>query len=140
MTKSTQVQAGIGALIDSLCSDTITSSDQAILDDLKERSIDSISYANSTRAVIEDAIRACLKQKLIEAKKAFDAYSSHPTPINLEDARARLDKKLNTESKSYASLTLAARKGTKLSDEDAASLVADIEELEEFAKNTDDGK
>jgi hypothetical protein len=118
-------------LVDALVEDVLSMSDDQIAAEIRERGEDPAAVAARARAVFEKAVREQGKRRLAAARAAVAAEAKAPRKVvrlGAAEARARLERILGGHP-AAKKLTLAARKGEGLSDEDVLGLLADLEEL-----------
>lgn len=120
-------------LADALVEDILDASDQDILAETKEDTSDPAAVAAGVRALFEKAVTTTAKARLAAAKLAVAADRNRPatvTPFDPAKARLRLDRIVaNDDPETAHKLTLAARKGEGLSDDDVRGMLEDMEEL-----------
>lgn len=120
-------------LADALVEDILEASDQDILAETNEDTGDPAAVAAGVRALFEKAVTATAKARFAAAKLAVAADRNRPitvTPLDPAKARLRLDRIVaNDDPETARKLTLAARKGEGLTDEDVCGMLEDMEEL-----------
>ncbi|MDX8128111.1 hypothetical protein QLH52_12520 [Methylomonas sp. OY6] len=133
MTKvKTNNRSDLDRLATSLVDEILSMSDEELLAEAKENGEDSKLIAQAGRNILERASMASGKSKLAAAKNAVQAMRLRATSVsNLEPGKARqkLDSILAQHPETRSKLTLAARKGEGLSDEDVRGMLEDLEEL-----------
>jgi len=87
--------------------------------------------ASAGRSEFESIAAAIAKRRLTEAKAAVAAQRSPATVtrFDLVVARRHLERLLAQDPETAQKLTLAARKGQSLSDDDVLGMLADLKEL-----------
>lgn len=120
-------------LADALVEDILDASDQDILAETNEDNGDPAAVAAGVRALFETAVTTTAKARLAAAKSAVAADRNRPTlvtPFDPSAARLRLEQIVaNDDPETARKLTLAARKGEGLSDDDVRGMLEDLEEL-----------
>jgi phytoene dehydrogenase-like protein len=119
-------------LADALAEDILNAPDQQVLEDAAEIYGDPNQLAQNMRALFERTVAERGKARLAAARAAIDAERKPPAPARRFDpaaARRRLERALAADPATARKLTLAARKGQGLSDEDVRSMLGDLEEL-----------
>ena len=120
-------------LADALVEDIINASDQDILAEIKEDGGDLAAVAAGVRELFEKAVTTAAKARLAAAKLAVATDRSRSavvTPLDPAAARRRLERIVaNDDPETARKLTLAARKGEGLSDDDVRGMLEDMEEL-----------
>lgn len=120
-------------LADALVEDILKTSDQDILAETTEDTGDPAAVAAEVRALFEKAVTKTEKARLAAAKRAVAAERDQPavvTPFDPAKARLRLNRIIaNDDPETARKLTLAARKGEGLSDDDVRGMLEDMEEL-----------
>lgn len=120
-------------LADALVEDILDASDQDILAETKEDNGDPTAVVAGVRALFEKAVATTAKARLAAARLAVAADRNRVaavTPFDPAKARVRLDRIVaNDDPETARKLTLAARKGEGLSDDDVRGMLEDMEEL-----------
>jgi hypothetical protein len=119
-------------LADALAEDILNAPDQQVLEDAAEIYGDPNQLAQNMRALFERTVAEQGKARLAAARAAIDAERNPPAAARRLDpaaARRRLKRALAADPATARKLTLAARKGQGLSDEDVRSMLEDLEEL-----------
>ena len=123
-------QQKLWRLADALIDDVLSASDKEILAEIDEcGAIDAM--AAEAAADIEAANRRLGRAKLADAQRAVEAEKRRRAPrrrLNPEQSRRRLSQAL-AGSPASARLTLAARRGQGVPDEDLDGLVEDATDL-----------
>lgn len=122
----------IGRLVDMLVEDILQTSDEDLLNEVKERGDDPKAIADRMRALFGRAELAQRRWRLMAAREAVNADAQRRAGQLAKDpaaARRQLDTIMQRFPSATAKLTIAARKGTGMSDSDVLSLLADLEEL-----------
>lgn len=132
MTEKKNVQFELDRLADALIEDILNASDEEIISEAKDDFENVAHVISETRAVYEKAIGSIAKKKLIDAKRAVredQARERKVIQLNPEKARRCLERILKKDPETQKKLTMAARKGEDLSDEDVLNILQDLEEL-----------
>ena len=132
MTDPKSDRAALDRLADALAEDILNASEQDILAEVKEDGEDRAAIAAEVQALFAKAKAKVAKLQLAEAKAGAAASRRRPTNvIRLDRAKERkiLDWALTRDPQTAAKLTLAARKGEGLSDEDVHGMLEDLAEL-----------
>jgi len=125
-------RSDLDRLATSLVDEILSMSDDELLAEAKEDGEDLKAVAQSARNIFARAAMANGKSKLAAAKNAVQALRPHVVSVsNLEPGKARqkLESILAQHPETRNKLTLAARKGEGLSDEDVLGMLEDLEEL-----------
>ena len=125
-------RSDLDRLATSLVDEILNMSDEELLTEAKEDGEDPKIIAQAARNILEQASMTNNKNKLAEAKKAVQASRMRaPSVSHLEPGKARqkLETILAQHPETRSKLTLAARKGEGLSDEDIWGMLEDLEEL-----------
>lgn len=132
MTDPKSDRAALDRLADALAEDILSASDQDILTEVKEDGEDPAAIAAEVQTVFENA-KAKVAKRRLAAAKAGAAASRRRTAdvVRLDPAEARrtLELALARDPETASKLTLAARKGEALSDEDVRGMLEDLDEL-----------
>lgn len=132
MTGNNSGSDPLASAIDMLVQDILEMSDEELLREVKERGEDPKEIAERMRALFGKAIAVQGRQRLAAARSAVNADASRrATSMNRDPAaaRRRLDSIMQRFPGTAAKLTMAARKGNGLSDNDVLSMLEDLEEL-----------
>lgn len=132
MTDPKSDRAALDRLADALAEDILNASDQDILAEVKEDGEDPAAIAAEVQALFAKAKAKVAKRQLAEAKAGAAASRCRPANVvRLDPAKERkiLDRALTHDPETAAKLTLAARKGEALSDEDVHGILEDLAEL-----------
>lgn len=119
-------------LADTMAEDAFSASDADIAAEAIEDGEDLPSVAAKMLALFERAESEAGQSRMAAARRALDAQrSAAPRLLRLDPAKARerLQRALEQSPETAKKLTLAARKGEDLSDEDVLGMVEDLEEL-----------
>lgn len=122
----------IERLTDALIEDILNASDEEILSELAEESGASKVEAGNVRKLFEKAQTMSAKKRLVAAREAIEQEKPQRAkviPLNSLQARRKLETILNEHPEETRELTLAARKGTDLSDADILGMLEDLQEL-----------
>jgi hypothetical protein len=132
MTGKRENRDALIRLADALAEDVLNASDEEILAEAREDKVDVESVAIARRSEFESLAAAIAKRRLAEAKAAVAAHRSPATITRLDPgvARRRLERLIAQDPETAQKLTLAARKGQSLSDEDELGILADLDELD----------
>jgi hypothetical protein len=118
-------------LADAFVKDVLNESDEDILAEACEDHADPATAAAQTRGLFEKAMAMAGKGRLAAAKAALAKRPLSPTVARLDpaEARRRLDRILAHDPDTARKLTLAARNGQGLSDDDVQGMLDDLAEL-----------
>ena len=122
----------IGRLVDMLVQDLLDTPDEELLKEIKDRGDDPRAIADRMRALFGKAEAVDGRQRLLAARVAVNADAERRAAHSTHDpvaARQRLNSIMNRFPNATAKLTMAARKGKGMSDNDVLSLLADLEDL-----------
>ena len=119
-------------LAKSLVDDILEMTDEELLTEIKSDGQNPKEIAQSTRNIFDRAVTSCGKARLAIAKKAV--LSEHRQNLSFvrsdpSIARQKLEEVLTKHPEMREKLTLAARKGKGLSDNDVLGILEDLEEL-----------
>ena len=126
MTVKRDNRAALDQLANALVENILNATDEEVLAEAHEDYENPAQAATNARALFENAVAVVAKGRLTAAKAAVAADLGLPrTVIRLDpsQARRRLERMLASK------LTLAARKGQGLSDEDVQGMLEDLEVL-----------
>jgi len=132
MTNDKKYDESIDRLTQALVEDILSTPDEEILAESLEAGEDVKAVVQNTKQIFERAKSNLSKARLIEAKSAAKAYQQQSNKVltmQPNDARKKLETLLAQHPETTAKLTLAARKGKELSDEDVKNMLEDLEEL-----------
>ena len=131
MTANKSDRTALLRLADALGEDILNAPDEAILAEAREDHDDPSAAAAEARTLFEKAVMFAGKGRLAAAKAALRTRQAPATVIRLDPAvaRRRLERILASEPDTARKLTLAARKGQRLSDDDVTSMLDDLAEL-----------
>ena len=118
-------------LADTFVDDILSMTDEAIMAEAREDHTDPSAVATHTIALFEQAAASAGKGRLAAAKAALADRVAPTTATRIEPtaARRRLDRLLAHDAKAAGGLTLAARNGQGLSDDDVRTMLEDLAEL-----------
>jgi hypothetical protein len=120
-------------LADALVEDILSASDEEILAEARQDTESPAAVVAATRVVFERAMLGGAKARLTHARAAVqrERQQAISTLRNLspQDARRQLQSVLEQDPELEKKLTLAARKGEGLSDEDVYGMLEDLEAL-----------
>lgn len=130
MTANKSDRIALLRLADALVEDVLNTPDDAILAEVREDHADPDAVTEA-RALFGRTVVAAGKSRLAAAKAALRARPTSATVIQIDpaEARRRLERILANEPDTVQKLTLAARKGRKLSDDDVISVLENMAEL-----------
>lgn len=124
--------AALDRLADAFVDDLMSLSDEELRAEIAADHGDPAAFAGAARAVFNRAIATCGKDKLARAKAAVAvdrARRSNVTRLDPKEARRRLASVVANDAETHRKLTLAARKGERLSDNDVAGMLEDLTDL-----------
>lgn len=118
-------------LADAFVEDMLNASDEDIFAEAREDHADPAAAAAHARMLFERAVTHVGKSKLAAAKAALARrpLSAIVTRLDPMEARRRLANVLTRDPDTARKLTLAARKGQGLSDNDVQGMLEDLAEL-----------
>jgi|GEM_PF-4720158 len=136
-----KTQEELDRLAQALAEELLDASDEEIL-----AYLDANCSLAEMRAKIEHAmeagIRAAKKAKLFNARRELDAAKEAPTRtatvISIEEKRKRLQKTISDANSKDSRITLAAREGKGVPDEDIDGLFDDANDLGLFGPDGED--
>lgn len=132
MTGNSSDSDPICRMVDMLVEDILETSDEDLLKEVRERGEDPKAIADHIRVLFGKAEVAQGRQRLLDARTEVNADVSRRVASTGKDpvaARQRLNAIMQRFPGSEAQLTMAARKGDGMSDNDVKSMLADLEEL-----------
>jgi hypothetical protein len=131
MTGKQENRDALIRLATALVEDVLSASEGQILAEAREDKVDVESVARAGRSQFESIAAAIARRRLAEAKAAVAAQRSPATVsrLDLVAARRHLERLLAQDPETAQKLTLAARKGQSLSDDDVLDMLADLKEL-----------
>ncbi len=132
----------LNRLADELVSDVISTSDADILSEASEDYGSPEVAADHVRSILKNAQQQVAKQRLVAAREAVNQFKDNEKcakVISLDPVRARraLEKTLLAHPESTRELTIAARKGSDLSDSDVLSMLEDLRDLGLYDPDSD---
>jgi len=119
-------------LINVLIADILDATDDDILNESKEDCPDIVKEIEKVRALYENARIKAAKKRLFSAREAVTNQKERQGKViqfNPAEARRKLDKLLHDNPDAAYEFTLAARKGSELSDTDVLGMLEDLQEL-----------
>lgn len=128
----TKHRSDLDRLATSLVDDILNMSDEELLAEVKADGEDPKQIAEVARGILERARTTSGKSKLAAARKAVLSARKQVSLVSSLDpsnARKKLETVLAQYPETHSKLTLAARKGEGLSDEDVRGMLEDFEEL-----------
>lgn len=131
-TNSNDAREALRRLADALAEDVLSAPDSEILADAAEIYGDTDKLAADMLKLFEQTANEQGKERLAAARAAVAADRGRPaTVIRLEpaEARRRLQRLIAADPETARKLTVAARKGEGLSDNDVQSMLDDFAEL-----------
>ena len=125
-------------LSDELIDDIINTPDSEILQEVKEDYGKSDYLANKFRNILEKSKIEVGKQKLQLAKEELRKKNNQNQIVIQDDtnAKERLLKYIKENPGKFDEITLAARNGNDISEEDAKGILEDLKELEQQENNS----
>jgi hypothetical protein len=131
MTGKQENRDALIRLANALVEDVLSASEGEILVEAREDKVDVESVARAGRSQFESIAATIARRRLTEAKAAVAAQRSPATVARLDlvAARRQLERLLAQDPETAQKLTLAARKGQSLSDDDVLDMLADLKEL-----------
>jgi hypothetical protein len=134
-TRSNDARDALRRLADALAEDALTAPDNEILEEAAEIHGDPARLRADMLKLFEQTMSEQGKEKLAAAREAFVADRRRPAAVVRlppAEARRRLQQLMAADLETARKLTVAARKGEGLSDEDVKSMLEDLEELGVF--------
>jgi len=126
-------RAALDRLADALVEDILSASDEEILAEARQDTESPEKMVAATRAVFGRALLREAKARLSSARAAVQRERQQGTSsvrsLSSQDARRQLQSVLKQDPELEGKLTLAARKGEGLSDEDVYGMLEDLEAL-----------
>jgi len=119
-------------LADALAEDTLNAPDEEVLQDAAEIYGDTDKLAADMLRLFEQTASEQGKARLAAARAAIAAIRRHPSGqarLDPSEMRRRLQQAVAADPETARKLTVAARKGEGLSDEDVYGMLEDFEEL-----------
>jgi len=119
-------------LADALAEDTLNAPDEEVLQDAAEIYGDTDKLAADMLRLFEQTASEQGKARLAAARAAIAASRRHPSGqarLDPSEMRRRLQQAVAADPETARKLTVAARKGEGLSDEDVYGMLEDFEEL-----------
>lgn len=130
--KPSEEREALLRLADAMAEDALSASDADIAAEATEDGEDLHALATNMLALFERAESEAGKSRMAAARRELDEQrNAAPRVLRLDPAkaRARLQRALEQSPETAKKLTLAARKGEDLSDEDVLGMLEDLEEL-----------
>jgi hypothetical protein len=140
--KQSEEREALLRLADAMAEDAMTASDADIAAEAREDGEDLHAVAAKMLALFDRAESEAGKSRMAAARRELDAQRrSAPRVLRLDPAtaRARLQRALEQSPETAKKLTLAARKGEDISDEDVLAMLEDLEELGIIPPEGDEG-
>jgi hypothetical protein len=122
-------RAALRRLADALAEDILKATDEEVLAEVVELYGDPVKVAAETRRALGEAVAASGKEKLRAARAAVNSLNTRQLKavrLSPVEARRCLAEVLAGDPDTSRKLTLAARKGPELSDEDVIGMVDDL--------------
>jgi hypothetical protein len=132
MTDPKSDRAALDRLADALAEDILNASDQDILAEVKTDGENPAAIGAEIQTLFAKAKAKVAKRQLAEAKAGAAAsrrQTANVVRLNPAEARKTLARALTRDPETASKLTLAARKGEALSDEDVRGMLEDLAEL-----------
>ena len=130
--KDDKARKALERLDEEFVDDILEASDEEILAEFRKHHGDPAQYAAAMRARFEKTAITANKGRLKAARAALDAASETKLPaaaaIDMAAARRRL-RGIFASGAAAGKLTIAARNENELTDEDIATIIADLREL-----------
>jgi hypothetical protein len=130
--KPTDAREALKRLADVFSEDILSAPDEQVLQEITEVHGDPKKIAADMLKLFEETAAEQGKQRLAAARAAVASDRALPKKLdrlNAAEARRRLQRLVSSDPETARKLTLAARKGERLSDEDVWSMLEDFEEL-----------
>lgn len=125
-------RTALDRLANAMVDDILNASDEELVAEVREDQGNPAAVAAITRAVFDKVGATVAKSRLAAAKEALAADRRRPgslTRIDPAEARKRLEDILARDPETHTKLTLAARKGEGLSDEDVLGMLECLADL-----------
>ena len=119
-------------LSEALVEDILSASDEEILSEAKEEYRNPQEEADAVLLLFEKARTMSAKKRLLAAREAIEQEKplrAKVIPLNALQARRKLESILHEHPEATSEFTLAARKGTDLSDADVLGMLEDLQDL-----------
>jgi len=131
MTEKRENRDALIRLATALAEDVLRASESEILAEARENKIDVESVASARRTQFGSIAATIARRRLTEAKAAVAAQRrpATVTRLDLVAARRQLERLLAQDPETAQKLTMAARRGQSLSDDDVLDMLADLKEL-----------
>jgi hypothetical protein len=130
-------------LADAMAENVLKASDKELFAEAAEDNEDLEEIAAAMRKLFDKTESEAGKAKMAAARATLDELKRRPVRVLHLDpaaARRRLEQALVDNPDTARKLTLAARKGEKLSDDDVIGIVEDLEEMGILPPVEEDGK
>lgn len=130
--KQSEEREALLRLADAMAEDALSASDADIAAEAREDGEELHTVTAKMLALFDRAESEAGKSRMAAARRALEAQrTTAPRVFRLDPARARarLQRALEQSPDTAKKLTLAARKGEDLSDEDVLGMLEDLEEL-----------
>jgi hypothetical protein len=131
-TNSNDARDALRRLADALAEDVLSAPDSEILEEAAEIHGDPAKLAADMLKLFEQTMSEQGKERLAAAREAVAADRRRPAAVFRlppAEARRRLQQLIAADPETARKLTVAARKGEGLSDDDVQSMLEDFEEL-----------
>jgi len=131
-TNSNDARDALRRLADALAEDVLSAPDSEILEEAAEIHGDPAKLAADMLKLFEQTMSKQGKERLAAAREAVAAgrrRSAAIVRLPPAEARRRLQQLIAADPETARKLTIAARKGEGLSDDDVRSMLEDFEEL-----------
>ncbi len=131
-TNSNDARDALRRLADALAEDVLSAPDSEILEEAAEIHGDPAKLAADMLKLFEQTMSEQGKERLAAAREAVLADRRQPAAVVRlppAEARRRLQQLIAADPETARKLTVAARKGEGLSDDDVQSMLEDFEEL-----------
>lgn len=131
-TNSNDARDALRRLADALAEDVLSAPDSEILEEAAEIHGDPAKLAADMLKLFEQTMSEQGKERLAAAREAVAADRRRPAAVirlSPAEARRRLQQLIAADPETARKLTVAARKGEGLSDDDVQSMLEDFEEL-----------
>ncbi len=119
-------------LTDALLEDLLATPDEELLAELEQWGLSVADVEAQAKVDFEAAMARIGREKLVAAQKAVAAQprqTGRSRPVNIASARKRLAHTFSDRSSTKARVTLAARLGQDMPDEDIEGLIEDAADL-----------
>jgi CO/xanthine dehydrogenase Mo-binding subunit len=128
-------------LTEELVEDVLRASEKEVLSESDADFETVTAQADHVRALLDKALINVAKKRLLAAREAVDQrkeqWKAKVFQLNPLQARRKLDALLHEHPEATKEFTLAARKGSDLSDADILNMLEDLQELGLYDPETD---